>query len=141
MESNNNDVFLQLVKDITYWGNLDEEEICVLVGRNKGYISQIKSRIKSGKADVPEGFINLLQLKFADILKRKNATAIVEDAPGQTLVLIVRVLSKVNILFSNEAQKIAAMTGENEQDVLNRMNADVQEEANSLFDELYKKSQ
>lgn len=139
MESNINEVFLQLVKDIAYWGNIDEEEICRRVGRNPGYISQTKSRIKTG-ISVPETFVNLLKLEFKEELKRKEmGTAFLEDVPGKTLAYVIRLLSKVNVLFLNEVQKISAMTGENVQDILDRMNEDVKEEADSLFDELQKK--
>jgi hypothetical protein len=139
MKSNTNEVFLQLVKDIVYWGNIEEEEICVRVGRNPGYISQTKSRIKAG-ISVPESFVNLLKLEFKEELKRKTeGAAIVKDMPVKTLTYILRILAKVNILFSNEAQKIATMTGQDPQEVLDRMNGDATEEASSLFDELYKR--
>jgi hypothetical protein len=139
MESNINEIFLQLVKDIVYWGNIDEEEICVRVGRNPGYISQIKSRIKSG-GSVPESFVNLLRLEFAGELKRKETgSAYIEDVPAVTLTYVIRMLSKVNVLFSNEAQKTAMMTEQDAQDVLDKMNEAAQDEANSLFEELRKK--
>lgn len=139
MESNINDVFLQLVKDIVYWGNIEEKDICIRVGRNQDYISQTRSRIKAG-ISVPETFVNLLKLEFKEELKRKDAgTSFIEDVPGKSLTYIIRILSKVNVLFFSEAQKISAMTGEDAQEVLNRMNADATEEANSLFDQLNKK--
>lgn len=141
MESHINDVFLQLVKDIEYWGNIDDKEICRRVGKKEGYISQIKSRINNGKGDASQSIINLLRLEFKEELKRKEMGAtFIEDAPGKTLTYIIRLLSKVNVLFANEAQKIAAMSGDNAQEILDKMNADAQEEANSLFDELNRKS-
>jgi|SRR6185312_466877 len=140
MESNINETFLQLVKDIVYWGNIEEEDICRRIGRNPGYISQTKSRIRAG-ISAPETLVNLLKLEFKEELKRKEiGSAFVEDVPGKTLAYIIRLLSKVNILFVNEAQKTSAMTGESVQEVLDKMNADALAEANSLFDELNKKS-
>jgi hypothetical protein len=136
MESNINDIFLQLVKDIVYWGNIEEEDICVRVGRNPNYISQVRSRIKGGY-NVSEGFVNLLKLEFKEELQRKTAgTVIVQDLPAKALTYIIRTLAKVNILMTNEAQKIATMTGQDPSEVLDRMNDDAIAEANSLFDEL-----
>lgn len=141
MDSNINDVFLQLVKDIVYWGNIEEEDICERVGRNKGYISQIKSRIKSGKGDASEGFVNLLKLEFAEELKRKNSGSVtVEDVPTKTLTFVLRALAKINILFTNEAQKIATKSGQDPDLVLHKMNDDAEAAANSLFDEVLRKS-
>ena len=140
MESKINDVFLQLIKDISYFGSLEYEEICERVGRNPGYISQIKSRIKSG-GSVSESFVKLLQLEFAEELKKKETgAAFIEDVPGVTLTYIIRLISKINVLFANEAQKTATMTGQDARSVLDRMNEAAQEEASNLFDELQKKS-
>jgi hypothetical protein len=139
MESKINDIFLQLVKDIAYWGDLEESEICERVKRNPGYISQIKSRIKSG-GSVAESFVNLLRLEFAEELKKKESgSAYIEDVPGVTLTYVVRLLSKVNVLFANEAQKTATMTEQDAGQVLDRMNEAALDEANSLFEELRKK--
>jgi hypothetical protein len=139
MEPNVNEEFLQLVKDIVYWGNIEEEEICIRVGRNPGYISQTKSRIKAG-ATVPESFVNLLRLEFAEELKRKNSgSAMVADIPTKTLELLIRVLSKVNVLFVSESEKLAKMSGQDPDEVLSKMNDDATEAASSLFDELTQK--
>lgn len=139
MEPGINEVFLQLVKDIVYWGNIEEEDICIRVGRNKGYISQTKSRIKKG-GEVSENFVNLLKLEFAEELKKKNsATVFINDVPTKTLSYTLRALAKINILLMNEAQKIATQSGQDPEKVLNKMNDDAEDEANSLFDELAQK--
>lgn len=71
MESKINDTFLKLIKDICYFGDIDEPEIAIRVGRNAKYISQLKSRIKKN-IDVPESFVNLLRLTFAKELELKS---------------------------------------------------------------------
>lgn len=140
MGMNINEEFLQLVKDIVYWGNIEEEDISVMVGRNKGYISQVKSRIKAGK-EVPESFVNLLKLKFAEELKRKDVGgAYIEDAPAKTIAYIIRVLSKVNVLFSIEAERTAKLTGQKSKDVLDKMNKAALGEVDNLFEELKQRS-
>jgi hypothetical protein len=79
-------------------------------------------------------------LEFAEELKKKESgSAYIEDVPGVTLTYVVRLLSKVNVLFANEAQKTATMTEQDAGQVLDRMNEAALDEANSLFEELRKK--
>lgn len=70
MDSNSSDVFLELIHKITTATGKTEPEIAVMVGRNKGYISQLKSRMKNGN-EVPASFIELLKLRFANVLNTK----------------------------------------------------------------------
>lgn len=58
-------IFESLIAQITANTGLDDKDISVKVGRNSGYISQLKSRYKNEGKDIPEKFIDLLKLHFA----------------------------------------------------------------------------
>jgi hypothetical protein len=57
--------FEKLVKTISVNTGLKEEDIAIKAGRNRGYISQLRSRYKSKGEEAPEKFIELLHLRFA----------------------------------------------------------------------------
>lgn len=69
MESNNNNIFIEFLKDVCYFLDIDESEISKRVGRNEKYISQVKSRIKKNE-DVPDSFVN--SDPPHDLLKEKD---------------------------------------------------------------------
>ncbi len=87
--SNNNELFEDLLKEIIQQKPINdegkpttEEDIAILIGRNKGYIAQVRSRYKKGE-DVPDKIINLLQLQlvYADGQHRLRTVKDIVQAP------------------------------------------------------------
>lgn len=76
----------------------------------------------------------------AKIEEEKPKIIVVEDSPARSLEYIIRLLSKVDILFSNEAEKTAMITGQDAQDVLDKMNKAAKAKADILYAELKNKS-
>lgn len=75
MKSNNNIEFEDLVQRITNATGLNDKKISLKVGRNAGYIAQIRSRLKGiDPGEVPSKFIDLLKLHFAKELKIENSS-------------------------------------------------------------------
>jgi len=56
--------FDSLIKTIIERTNLTEGQISTAVGRNAGYIAQIRSRHKTKGEEIPTKFIDLLKLHF-----------------------------------------------------------------------------
>jgi DNA-binding XRE family transcriptional regulator len=68
--------------------------------------------------------------------EEKPKIIVVEDSPARSLEYIIRLLSKVDILFSIEAEKTAVLTGQDAQAVLDKMNKAAQAKADILYNEL-----
>ena len=77
-------IFEEFIKNISDRYNLTEEEIALQVGRNKGYISQLRSRNKSNGDEVPEKFMSLLKLHFANY---KNSEETQSNEPFHSKLL------------------------------------------------------
>lgn len=67
MKSNNNIEFETIIKKISQSTGLNDKEISLKVGRNAGYVSQLRSRIKNSEEEVPIKFNKLLKLHFANL--------------------------------------------------------------------------
>jgi len=66
MKSNNNTIFKNMLIDIADKTGFTDKQISLKVGRNSGYIAQLRSRIKNNTEEVPQKFIDLLKLHFAN---------------------------------------------------------------------------
>lgn len=97
MISKNNILFEQLLSIIVEKTGLTDKEISLKVGRNEGYIAQLKSRIKNNNEEIPTKFIELLKLHFASdhILREPEQ----EDIKENNLYMAMETIS--NLAQSN----------------------------------------
>ena len=79
MKSNNNSEFEVLVQKISEATTMNDKEISLKVGRNAGYIAQLRSRIKNGEEEIPVKFIDLLKLHFAKELSKTGSDRQTDD--------------------------------------------------------------
>ena len=114
---------------------LDREGIAKKLGRNASYLSTVKK-------NPTQKVVNLLNEKFKKELEGfdwNEPSVTIQDAPGSNQEFLIRVLAKINVLFSNEAEKIAQKEGRKVTDVLREMDKAATDEANILYKELLKR--
>lgn len=133
--SNNYTVFNNLVNDISAKTGMEESEISKLVGRNHGYISQLRSRYKNHGEEPSEKFIEHLRLHFysngkiiiphKDKLTDKKHTVTVEEKESelQGLIKVTQVFADAHLglVRSHEILNENHKTALAQNDVLIRM--------------------
>lgn len=114
MESKKTEIFLRLIEDITKTTGQTEPEIAMAVGRNKGYIAQLKSRMKHGE-DVPDSFVDLLRLRFATDLNEKRISRLIDESLYLRAAIDVLLKTVENIGALQKGKEVSLVSGEMQQ--------------------------
>lgn len=111
MASNQNEVFLELVNKITEATGKKEPEIAISVGRNAGYISQLKSRMKRGDI-VPGSFIELLKLSFANELNEQRIKKLIDQTLNLQASINILLKTVENISATQRGTEVSLVSGQ-----------------------------
>lgn len=103
--ANRNEIFEQLLKEITERTGKSEKEIAIAVKRNPGYVAQLRSRIQNGE-EVPQKFIDLLRLNFpvdAPAIKKRDELVLLK---AQVKILMHELVELKHTVTKESATKI-----------------------------------
>lgn len=146
MKSKKNTEFEILLQEITEKTGLSYTEISRKVGRNDGYIAQIKSRIKNNLDEVPDKFMELLKLHFANWNEAaepqaayftKNIDA--GKAIGGLIEKDIQITARLTVVEQMLEQVVSVQSGQSIAVVSGERKKAVNMEANRLFDEQKRK--
>jgi hypothetical protein len=142
--SSNAQILQELIDKIKEIKRITQGKISLLAGYGtENYLAEAKSSnnvtdsiIKSVRLLYEKAKVDPTVLNLGNNIK---PSITLQDAPGSNQEFLIRVLAKINVLFSNEAEKIAQKEGRKVTDVLREMDKAAMDEANILYKELLTK--
>jgi high-affinity K+ transport system ATPase subunit B len=143
--SSNKEILEDLIDKIKEIKRITQGKISLLAGyESENYLSEAKSN-----DNVSDNIVKSVRLLYEkakrdpSILTHEVETIAdkitIQDTPGSNQEFLIQILAKVNVLFSNEAEKTAQKEGRKATDVLREMDKAAMDEANILYKELLKK--